>query len=89
MIVSSSMIRDVRMRAHLWPGLFNGIRSCLVIVWMVHSCRVVRRLVSQRLLGMGSSMEGKSSDKRTSGIPRRYGLENWSKKVRVMVRFRG
>lgn len=77
------------MMAHLWPGLFNGTMSCLVILLMVHSCKVVRRLVTHRLLGMGRRRAGNSVERRTSGIPRRYGLENWSKKVRIMVKFRG
>lgn len=76
MIVSSISMSDVRMMAHLWPGLFNGIISCLVIMLMAHSCRVDRRLVSHRLLGMGRRRVGNSIDRRISGIPRRYGLEN-------------
>lgn len=89
MIVSKSIISDVRIRAHLWPGLFSGIMSCLVIVWVSHSCRVVRRLVTHRLLGVGNNKVGKSMERMISGIPKRQGLENWSKKVRIMVRLKG
>lgn len=89
MIDSSSIISDVRISAHLWPGLFSGIISCLVIVLISHSCRVDRRLVIHRLLGVGRRRVGSNIDRRISGIPRRYGLENWSKKVRIMVKFKG
>lgn len=30
-------ISDERMRAHLWPALFSGIISCLVISWKNHN----------------------------------------------------
>lgn len=29
--MSRSIISDVKIRAHLWPFLFNGIISCFVI----------------------------------------------------------
>ena len=89
LIVSSRIISDVRIRAHLWPPLFSGIISCFVIEWRDHSWRVERRLVIQRLLGAGNSSAGNSIDSRISGIPRRQGLANWSKKLRFMVRFMG
>lgn len=76
LVVSRSAISDVRMIAHLWPDLFNGIMSCLVIVWMSHSCRVDRRLVIHRAFGIGRSRAGNNIDRRINGIPRRYGLEN-------------
>lgn len=82
-------ISEVSKRAHLWPALFRGVISCLVIRLASQSCRVERRLVTQRLLGDGSSKVGNRRDNGMSGIPRRYGLENWSKKLRFMVRFRG
>lgn len=47
-----------------------------------------RRLLTHRRPGDGSRRVGRSRDGRISGIPRRYGLENWSKKLRFMVRFR-
>ena len=31
LIMSKSVISDVRIRAHLWPFLFSGIISCFVI----------------------------------------------------------
>lgn len=77
------------MRAHLWPGLFNGVISCLVKVLINHSCRVDRRFGIHRLLGVGRRRAGNSVASRIRGIPRRYGLENWSKKLKIMVRFRG
>ena len=42
-----------------------------------------------RLLRVGMSRAGKSIESKISGIPRRQGLVNWSKKLRFMVRFRG
>lgn len=89
LIVSKSIISDVRIRAHLCPSLFNGVISCFVIEWMDHSWRVERRLVIHRVLGVGNSRAGKSIDSRISGIPRRHGLANWSKKLRFMVRVMG
>lgn len=89
LIVSRRIISDDRMRAHLWPGLFSGVMSCLVIVLMVHDCKVDRRLVAHRLFGVGRRSVGSSIDSKISGIPSRCGLENWSKKLMIMVRFRG
>ena len=89
LIVSSMVISEVSISAHLWPFLFRGIISCFVIRWRNHSCRADRRLLIHRLLGDGNSRAGKSSDNRINGIPRRWGLENWSKKLRFMVRIRG
>jgi len=37
---------------------------------------------------MGRRRVGSNIERKISGIPRRYGVENWSKKVRIMVRFR-
>ena len=54
-----------------------------------HNCRVERRLVIQRLPGEGINKAGNAVAMRINGIPRREGLENWSKKLRFMVRFRG
>ena len=41
-----------------------------------------------RLVGEGSSRVGNSVEIRISGIPRRCGLVNWSKKLKFMVSFR-
>ena len=46
------------------------------------------RLVIHRLVGEGSSRVGSSIEIRMSGMPRRWGLANWSKKLRFMVSFR-
>lgn len=48
-----------------------------------------RRLLIHRFPGDGSRRAGRRSDGRVRGIPSRQGLENWSKKLRFMVRFRG
>jgi len=50
---------------------------------------VRRRLVTHRLSGVGSSSAGNSIESRIRGIPKRYGLANWSKKLRFMAKFRG
>lgn len=47
-----------------------------------------RRLVIQRLLGDGSSRAGNNMESMISGIPNSWGLANWSKKLKFMVRFR-
>lgn len=89
LISSKKTIRDVRIRAHLCPFLFSGVISCFVTRLMNHSCRVDSRFVIHRLSMEGSSRAGNVIEIRISGIPRRDGLENWSKKLRFMVRFRG
>lgn len=81
-------ISEVKINAHLWPFLFRGIISCLVMRLMDHSCRVERRLVTHRLSGDGSRRAGNVSEIRISGMPRSDGLENWSKKLKFMVRFK-
>uniref|UniRef100_A0A8C9KU92 Uncharacterized protein n=2 Tax=Serinus canaria TaxID=9135 RepID=A0A8C9KU92_SERCA len=83
------IIRDVRIRAHLCPFLSKGIISCFVTRLINHSWRVESRLVIQRLSSEGIRRAGNVIEIRMSGIPSRDGLENWSKKLRFMVRFRG
>lgn len=80
-------ISDVSIRAHLWPFLLSGIISCFVIKCRSHSWMVDSRLLIHRLFGDGNSRAGKSKDSRISGMLSRWGLENWSKKLRFMVRF--
>lgn len=89
LISSRKIIRDVRIRAHLCPFLWSGIISCFVIRLMNHSCRVDSRLVIHRLPGEGRRRAGNVIEIKIRGIPRKVGLENWSKKLRFMVRFRG
>uniref|UniRef100_A0A8D2N3V4 Uncharacterized protein n=1 Tax=Zonotrichia albicollis TaxID=44394 RepID=A0A8D2N3V4_ZONAL len=72
------IMRDVKIRAHLCPFLSRGIISCFVTrlinhIWGVDSHK-----------GAGNVIET-----RISGIPRKDGFENWSKKIKFMVRFRG
>lgn len=83
------VMRDVRISAHLCPFLFRGVISCFVIRLMNHSWRVESRLVIHRLSRDGSRRAGNVIEMRISGIPRKDGLENWSKKLTFMVRFRG
>lgn len=89
MISRRKTIRDVKIRAHLCPFLSRGIISCFVIRLMNHSWRVDSRLVIHRLSREGRRRAGNVIEMRMSGIPRKDGLENWSKKLRFMVRFRG
>lgn len=42
-----------------------------------------------RLVGEGSNRVGNSIEIRISGIPKRQGLANWSKKFKIMVSFKG
>ena len=86
---SRNIISEVRIRAHLCPFLFRGIISCFVMRLMDHSCKVDSRLVIHRLSREGSSRAGKVVAIKIRGIPRMEGLENWSKKLRFMVKFRG
>uniref|UniRef100_A0A8B9MZ73 Uncharacterized protein n=1 Tax=Accipiter nisus TaxID=211598 RepID=A0A8B9MZ73_9AVES len=80
------IISDTKIRAHLCPPLFRGSISCFVVRWMNHNWSVERRLVIHRLVGEGSSRVGNSIEIRMSGMPRRQGLVNWSKKLKIMVR---
>uniref|UniRef100_A0A8D2MP37 Uncharacterized protein n=1 Tax=Zonotrichia albicollis TaxID=44394 RepID=A0A8D2MP37_ZONAL len=73
-------MRDVRISAHFCPFLSRGVISCFVIRLMNHSWRVESRLVIHRLSRDGSSRAGNVIEMRISGIPRKDGLENWSKK---------
>lgn len=81
-------MRDVRISAHLCPFLSRGVISCFVIRLMNHSWRVESRLVIHRLSRDGSRRAGNVIEMRISGIPRKDGLENWSKKLTFMVRLR-
>uniref|UniRef100_A0A8D2M7Y7 Uncharacterized protein n=1 Tax=Zonotrichia albicollis TaxID=44394 RepID=A0A8D2M7Y7_ZONAL len=83
------IMRDVKIRAHLCPFLSRGIISCFVTRLINHSWRVESWLVIHRLSWDGSGRAGNVFEMRISGVPRRDGLENWSKKVEFMVRFRG
>lgn len=89
MISRRNSISDVRIRAHLCPLLLSGIISCFVIRLMNHDCKVDRRSVIHRLFWVDSRRAGNVIAIRIRGIPSRDGLENWSKKLRFMVRFRG
>uniref|UniRef100_A0A8D2M8N5 Uncharacterized protein n=1 Tax=Zonotrichia albicollis TaxID=44394 RepID=A0A8D2M8N5_ZONAL len=80
------IMRDVRIRAHLCPFLSRGIISCFVTRLTNHSWRVESWLVIHRLSRDGSRRAGNVIEMRISGIPRRDGLENWSKKLKFMVR---
>lgn len=75
-MISKSVIRDVRIRAHLWLFLSNGIISCFVMRWRSHVWSVESRLVIHRLFGDGSSRAGNSMESSIRGIPRREGLMN-------------
>lgn len=88
LISRRNSISDVRIRAHLCPFLSSGSISCFVIRLISHSCRVESRLVIHRLPGTGRRRAGNVMEIRIRGIPSKDGLENWSKKLRFMVKFR-
>lgn len=71
LIIRSIIIRDVSIRAHLWPFLFRGIISCFVINCKSHDWIVDSRLLTHRLSGDGSNKAGNSRDSVIRGIPRR------------------
>lgn len=83
-----SSIRAVNRTAHLCPPRLMGSMSCCVKRLMNQPWRVKRRLFSHRLVGVGMSTHGRLSARAIKGIPRCVGLMNWSKKLRIMVRFR-
>lgn len=89
LIKSRKIISDVKISAHLCPFLFSGVISCFVMRLTNHSWRVETRLVIHRLLWDGRSRAGNVIAIRIKGIPRKDGLENWSKKLRFMVKFKG
>ncbi|KIA89456.1 hypothetical protein OA88_23055 [Flavobacterium sp. JRM] len=49
---------------------------------------MVSRLFIQRDEGVGSNTQGSAIATAMSGIPRKEGLANWSKKLVIMVSFR-
>lgn len=83
-----SNMSEVRMAAHLWPGVLIGNISCFVNVFVAQSCRVDRRLGVKRLVMVRMSMGGMIMAMMIRGMPRACGIINWSKKLNVMVRFR-
>uniref|UniRef100_A0A8D2MA33 Uncharacterized protein n=1 Tax=Zonotrichia albicollis TaxID=44394 RepID=A0A8D2MA33_ZONAL len=83
------IIRNVKIRAHLCPFLSRGIIRCFVTRLINHSWRAEGQLVIYQLSRDGSRRAGNVVEMRISGIPRKDGLENWSEKLKFMVRFRG
>lgn len=86
--VIRNSIRDVRIKAHLWPPRFKGNKSCWVNRLINQFCRVISRLLSHRAEGVGKRIQGRLRARAIRGIPKNEGLMNWSKKLSVMVRFR-
>lgn len=89
LISSRNTINEVRIRAHLCPFLLRGVISCFVIRLIIHSCRAESRSGIHRLLVDGSRRAGNVIETRIRGIPSSDGLENWSKKLKFMVKVRG
>lgn len=81
-------IRDIKIRAHLWPPKLIGKSSWFVNRLINQLSRVKRRLFIQRDVGVGNKSQGSRRARAIKGIPRRTGLINWSKKLSVMVSFR-
>ena len=86
--VIRKIIKEVRIAAHLCPGLLIGDISWLVSCIKNQFCNTNRRLDSQRFVGAGNIIHGRRIDNKISGIPSRVGLKNWSKKLKIMVSFR-
>jgi len=86
--VIKKSIRDVKRAAHLWPPGLMGRRSCCAKRLMNQPCKVKSRLFNHRLVGAGNNNQGRLRARAIRGIPRYVGLINWSKKLRIMVRFR-
>lgn len=87
-IVIKKIIKEARRRAHLWPPTFKGWKICCVKLLINQLCRVSRRQLSHRTVGLGKSAQGKASARAIRGMPRKTGLINWSKKLSVMVKIR-
>lgn len=65
-----------------------GRSSCRVNILRNQLCKVNKRLLNHREAGVGRRIQGRSMASAIRGIPIRNGLENWSKKLTIMVRFR-
>lgn len=81
-------IRDVRSRAHVWPAMLRGCRSCFVTRLINQAWRAKVRLDIHRVEMFGKRIHGRRIARAISGIPMRVGLKNWSNRLRVMVRLR-
>lgn len=66
-------IKEVRRRAHLCPGMFTGIKSSWANRPRNQFCRVRRRLLSQRSVGVGKRIQGRVRARAIRGIPRSTG----------------
>ena len=86
---SKKIIRDVKRGAHLCPPELSGRKSWLVKRAINHPWRVRVRLFNQRAEGAGKRIHGRLRAIKIRGIPRYVGLENWLKRLSVMVNFRG
>ena len=86
--VIKNTIREARRRAHLWPPTFRGWKICCVKLLINQLCRVNRRQLSHRTVGLGKRTQGSANAKAARGMPRKTGLINWSKKLSAMVRIR-
>ncbi len=80
---------EVKRTAHLWPPKLRGRRSCWVKRLINQFWRANIRLFSHRGDGVGNRIQGRVRARAIKGMPRNTGLINWSKKLSVMVSFRG
>lgn len=88
LMVIRNAIKEANIKAHLCPPMLRGRRSCWVNRLINQFCRVKRRLLAHRLVGVGYRTQGRSRARAIRGMPKEVGLRNWSKKLSVMVRFR-
>ena len=88
LIVMRNTIREASSSAHLCPPTLSGNISWLVNRLINHVWTVISRLFTHRDGGVGNSTHGSAIAMAMSGIPRKDGLANWSKKLTIMVSFR-
>lgn len=69
-------ISDANIRAHLWPPMFRGRRSCCVNRLINQPWRVSRRLFIHREDGAGKKIHGRRRAMAIRGMPRSVGLRN-------------
>lgn len=70
------IIKEARIRAHLWPPTLTGVKSWEVKRLMNQPWRVNRRLFSHRGAGEGKRSHGRIKAKAIRGMPKRVGLIN-------------
>lgn len=81
-------IKEVSIAAHLCPGTLMGRKSSRVNRFRNQFCRVKRRLLVHRFVGVGNRSQGKERARASRGMYRNVGDINWSNRLSVIVRLR-